>query len=167
MTIDYFPNVGFKIESQEIKWGQKRELIRQNLAGEFNQDDGTIDNSQFFNGDTSFNISYRRDLYEDFKTIYDDNDCLTQLEVHQEINIVVTGVTLTFGENIYDLIKEFENHNYSATVAKEGEFFFEDLKMVIANSDSMGGEGNGLAYFYAGVDVSHVMDEYNDIRKES
>jgi hypothetical protein len=167
MTLDYLPGIGFKIESKEIKWGQKRELIRQDFGAEFKQDDRKIDNSQFFGGDTSFDISFRRDLYRDFKTNYDENDCLTELEVHQEIKIIVLGITLTFGKDIHELMEEFLRHNYSARVAREGEFFFEDLKMVIANSESMGGEGNGLAYFYAGASVSHVLDEYNKMKEES
>ena len=165
MIIRYLPNIGFTIENKEIKWEQKRDLTRRNLAREFKQDDGMIDNSQFFDGDTSYNISYRHDLYKDFKTIYDENDCLTQLEIYQGIDILIHGITLTFGADINESINEFERHNYFAVVAKPGEFFFENLKMVIANSESMGGEGNGLAYFYAGVDVSHVIDEYNELRQ--
>jgi hypothetical protein len=164
--VHYLPNEGFKIESKEIRWGQKRNLIRQILGEEFKQDDGIIDNSQFFDGDTSYNINYRRDLYQNFKTSYDENDFLTELEIHQGIDISVVGITLTFGNDISKLIKEFKKHSYTPTVAKKGEYFFESLKMVIANSESMGGEGNGLDYFYAGADVSHVIDEYNELRNK-
>jgi hypothetical protein len=164
MTIHYLPNMGFKLESKEIKWGQKRGLIRQSLAREFKPDDGTIDNAQFFNGDTSYNINYRRDLYKDFKTIYDENDHFTQLEIHQNIDILVSGITLTFGNDISELVDEFKKHNYFPKVVKNGEFFFEDLRMVIANAESMGGDGNCFDYFYAGADVSHVIDEYNAMR---
>ena len=78
----------------------------------------------------------------------------------------MVGITLTFGNDISELIKEFKKHSYTPTVAKKGEYFFESLKMVIANSESMGGEGNGLDYFYAGADVSHVIDEYNELRNK-
>jgi hypothetical protein len=167
MTIHYLPDLGFKIESKEIKWGDKRDLVRQNLTEEFQQDDGTIDNSQFFDGDTSYNIIYRRDLYKNFKTTYNKDDCLTELEVHQEVDVLVSGITLIFGKDISEFTNQFKKLNYNPTVVKEGEFFFESLKMVIATSQSMGGEGNGLDYFYAGKNVSHVIEEYNEIIKGS
>jgi hypothetical protein len=167
MTIHYLPNVGFRIESQEIKWGEKRDSIRKILKKEFQQDDGTIDNSPFFDGDTSYNIIYRRDLYKNFKTTYDKDDCLTELEVHQEADVLVSGITLMFGKDISEFINQFKKLNNNPTVVNEGEYFFESLKMVIATSQSMGGEGNGLDYFYVGKDVSHVIEEYNEIIKGS
>jgi hypothetical protein len=163
MTIQYLPNEGFKIDIKEIKWGYKRDLIRQLLSEEFQQHDGTIDNSQFFDGDTSYNINYRQDLYKNYNINYDKDDCIKEFEIHHNADILVLGITLKFGKDISEFLNKFKKLNHLPTTVKEGEFFFERLKMVIATSESMGGEGNGLAYFYAGVDVSHVVEEYKEI----
>ncbi len=165
MTIQYFPNEGFKIADKEIKWGDRRNSIRQILTDEYEERNGTIDNSEFFNGDTSFNIDYRQDLYKNYKINYDKDDFVKELEVHQNADILVARVLLTFGTDISELLSKLERINYLPTTVKEGEFFFEQLKMVIATSESMGGEGDGLNYFYAGADVTHVIDEYSEIMK--
>lgn len=165
--IQYFPNEGFKIADKDIKWGDKRNLIRQILTEKFEENDGTIDNSEFFNGDTSFNIDYRQDLYKDYKISYDKNDCVKELEILQNTDILVNGILLTFGTDIFELLSKFKKLNYIPTTVKEGEFFFEEIKMVIATSESMGGEGNGLDYFYAGANVNHIIDEHSEILKQN
>jgi hypothetical protein len=165
MTIQYFPNEGFKFADKEIKWGDRRNLIRQILTDEYEEHNGTIDNSELFNGDTSFNIEYRQDLYKNYKINYDKDDCVIDLEVHRNADILVAGVLLKFGTNISELLSKFKKLNYLPTTVKEGEFFFEQLKMVIATSESMGGEGDGLDYFYVGANVTHIIDEYSEIMK--
>jgi hypothetical protein len=125
---------------------------------EFKEDNGLLDNSQFFDGDNSFNIVYRRDLYKNFTTIFNTDDCLTELEVFSNVDISVSGTTLTFGKDIDEFLHEFKRKNNQPTEIENGQFLFESLKMTIGNSESMGGDGNGLAYFYAGKDVNHLID---------
>jgi len=155
----YFPGVGFEIESRKINWGQKRNLIRQTLAKEFQEDNGIIDNSEFFDGDASYNIHYRRDIYGNFKTIFDEDDFLTEVEIHKDFRISVSGITLTFGKDISELINQLRKIDGQITELEEGQFFFKELKMTIGNSESMGGTGNGLDYFYATRDVTHLDDK--------
>ena len=163
MKVEYLPDTGFKIESKEIRWGEKREVIRKILPGKFRQDDGTLDNASFFDGDTSYNISYRRDLYENVTATYDGEDCLKELEMFGEENILVLGITLVPGGAIHECIDALRAIGHEPRIVKEGEFFYERLKMVIATSESMGGEGKGLGYFYAGREVSHVVEEYDEL----
>ena len=152
----YFPGIGFEIESRKINWGEKRNLIRQALAEEFHQDDGMIDNSEFFDGDASYDVVYRRDIYNNFKTIFDGDDFLTEVEIHRDFKISVSGITLTFGEDIAELINQLKKIDGQITELEPGQFLFRNLKMTIGNSESMGGMGNGLDYFYAAKDVEHL-----------
>jgi len=156
MTVHYVPGLGFDIESQKIRWGEKRSLIRQTLAKEFQEDDGIIDNSEFFDGDPSYNISYKRDIYDSFKTIFDDDDCLTEMEIYKEFDISVLGIMVTFGKDLPELINQLKKIDSQITELEAGQFFFKNLKMTIASSESMGGSGNGLSYFYAARDVTHL-----------
>ena len=164
MTIHYQPNIGFEVNSNNIKWGTTRESVRQAFALEFQEDDGVLDNSAFFDGDTSYNIVYKQDHYENFKASYNSENCLKELEIFNEITIIVSEVTLTFGKDVSELVREFEKQHHTATKIDDGNFFIEDLKITIASSASMGGEGNGLAYFYCGKDVQHVIDEINELK---
>ena len=40
----------------------------------------------------------------------------------------------------------------------DGEYFFKDLKLTIASSEAMGGNGSELSYFYCSKDVTHLID---------
>lgn len=165
LQIHYLPNIGFKIGSKEIKWGATRDFVRETFSLEFNSNDGVIENSQFFDGDTSYDIAYKQDNYENFRANYNSDNCLKELEIFSNTNIVVGGVTITFERNVSDLIREFGKLNHHAIEINGGNFFIEDLKLTITSSASMGGEGDKLAYFYCGKDVSHVIDEINELNK--
>ena len=158
MTFYYLPDIGFEVGSKKMAWGEKREVVRRTLADPFQQDDGTLDNSEFFDGDTSHNITYRRDIYDNFKTNYDDDDCLSELEIHDKIGISVAGIMLTFGKDISDLLNRLRNVDNQVIELEPGQFLFKNLKMTIGNAASMGGDGNGFNYFYAGKDISHLID---------
>ena len=56
MRITYLPNLGIEIYSEKILWNESRQNIRVKLKQSHKDDDKEIDNSDFFDGDKSFNI---------------------------------------------------------------------------------------------------------------
>ena len=117
------------------------------------------------NGDISKNIIQRRDIYENYKgqenfffLNFDTNDKLTEIELHHGFNINIEGVDIDFSmdvEKVADLLTSISNDKKQLS---DGEYFFEKLKLTIASSEAMGGEGNQLSYFYCSKDVTHLLN---------
>jgi hypothetical protein len=164
MKMYYLPDIGCQINSSEIKWGDNRESVRNVLLNFHKEDDRVIDLSTAYGGDTSFNLHQKRDIYENFGgknyffCNYDKNSCLSDIEVHSGADILVSGITLTFGKDVSLFLNEFRKLGYVPVEIEKGQFFFEGLKIVIATSDAMGGDGEGFSYFYTAKDVSHLVE---------
>jgi hypothetical protein len=154
----YLPDIGFEIDSKLIKFGEHRSAVRQTLSHQFEEQNQFIDNAKLFGGDTSHNITYRSDNYESFKTIYTPDDFFMELEIHKTLQISVMGITLTFGKDIAHFLSQLKKVDDQMTEIEPGMFLFANLKMTIGTSESMGGDGNGLDYFYAGKDIRHLID---------
>lgn len=169
MKIDYLPDIGFQIDSDEIRWGEKRESVRKKFRNAHRQDDHVIKLSEFFDEDSDLEVNQKHDIYENFNgnglffCAYDKDDCLSEFEVHSGVEVVVSGIMLPFGTEIEEVIREIEKLGYHPVEIEGGNFFFEELKMTIATDDAMEGEGNGLSYFYAAKDVGHLTGEDNGI----
>ncbi len=58
-------------------------------------------------------------------------------------------------EKVTELLGNISNDK---KLLSEGEYFFNDLKLTIASSDAMGGDGKELSYFYCSKDVTHLID---------
>jgi hypothetical protein len=158
MIMRYLPDVGFEIGSKTIQWGDGRQQVRDALSLKFQQDDGRLDNSQFFGGDHSYDIVYRRDIYTDFMTNFNEEDCLTEWEIHKTQTITVSGIALTFGKDTMGFVNALKSIDDQVIEVEPGKFLFTRLKILLASSGAMGGEGNGLDYVYAAKDISHVLD---------
>jgi hypothetical protein len=165
MKIDYLPDTGFRIDSNEIRWGETRESVRRKFLNAHRQDDHVINVSEFFDDDSNLEIHQKEDIYENFSgnnlffCAYDKDDCLNEFEVHRGIDVVVSGIALTFEKEISEVIREVEKLGHHPVEIEGGNFFFEELKMTIATDEAMGGESTGLAYFYAAKDVRHLTGE--------
>ena len=158
MIFRYLQNIGFEVGSQIIRWGEHRQQVRDKLPLKFTQDNGLLDNSQFFGGDTSYNIIYRRDIYDDFKTNFNEADLLTEWEFHGKHIIEISGTNLTFGKDTSDIVDALKQIDARLIEIESGKYLFENLKFLVATSEAMGGDGNGLAYFYAAADISHLLE---------
>ena len=152
MEVKYTPNFGIEINSEKILWNESRQNIRIKLNELHKEDDTEFDNSEFFDGDNSFNIVQKRDIYQDFKNDenlfffnYDDEDKLSEIEFHMGIQLVVENERIEIGKEINLVIEKL---NYPYTENENGNYFFEELKLNIANDEFMGGDGNGLSYIY-------------------
>lgn len=163
--VEYIPNVGFIFNSKQLEWKTSRIDVRKKLNVKFKDDDRTIDVAQFFDGDESMNIHQKRDIYENLNSKndmiflnYDKNDKLTELEVHSGISILIDNIRLEFGNEISDYIKQFQKNGIDYSEIEKGNYLMPKLKITIASSESMGGDGTGLSYFYAASDISHLTE---------
>ena len=165
MEIHYMPGIGFEMLSQSIQWGEQRESIRRKLQNKHKDDDRITDLSHVFDGDESHNIHQRRDIYTNsnsgenyFFLNYDTEHKFNEIEVHWGFDVIVNGVKLQFNKDISHAVTELKKTSASVSEIEPGNFLFHDLKMVIASSEAMGGDGDGLSYFYAAKDISHLIE---------
>jgi len=161
ITLTYQPDKGVFIDDKLLLWNSDRQQVRTLLNGKFEIADNVIDL-----GDATQNIIQRRDIYENYQgqdnfffLNFDENEQLTEVEVHHGLTINVAGVVIDFSmgiEKVADLLGSISADNKRLS---DGEYFFKNLKLTIASSESMGGEGNELSYFYCSKDVSHLADK--------
>lgn len=165
MNLEYLPNKGFIINSVKMEWNQDRDSIRKCLDNKHKADDQIIDMAQFFEGDESKNIDQKRDIYQSLYSendslflSYDQNNLLAELEVHNGFVILIQGVRLEFGKEIMVFIKQFEIKGIEWIEIDSGNYFLPKYKISIAHSESLGGDGTCLSYFYGALDVSHLRE---------
>ena len=166
MTIEYIPNTGFKMNSVLFTWDDKRNIIRGNLNLKHKADDRVIELAQYWDGDESKNIKQKRDIYENygggnnyFFLNYGEDDKLEAIEFHWGASIMVGGVELNFEQDLDDCVNRLDKIDNEKIALEEGSYLFKNLKITLANSESLGGEGNVLGYFYASRDISHLIEE--------
>ena len=163
MKIEYFPQLGFQIGSHSLKWLEARADIRQLLNDQHQCDDHTIDLSMAYDGDTSHNVNVKRDIYENwgdeqfsFFLNYDAEDRLKEIEFHVWGNIVTNKIQFQKGQDIRLVFNHLKELDPEARELEEGMFFSNKLAILVASDNALGGDGNGLGYFYAGLDVTHL-----------
>jgi hypothetical protein len=162
--IEYLPEVGFVLDSKKIKWENDRLETRNDLDLDFKEDDKFIDMSKYFDGDTDKNIQQKRDVYKNvnsdndlFFLNYDSNNKLVELEVHDGFEIKIGNFQLDFNTKLLEIIKRFNQEGTECVKLEEGNYLLPKLKITIADSESMGGNGKKLSYFYCSSDVSHLL----------
>jgi hypothetical protein len=161
ITLTYHPDKGILIGDRLLLWNTDREQARTLLNGEFEIEDNVFDL-----GDTFQNIVQQRDIYKNYQgennfffLNFDENEQLTEVEVHHGLQINVSGVIIDFSMDIEKAANLLERIAGDIKQLSGGEYFFKDLKLTIASNNAMGGEGNELAYFYCSKDVSHLVDK--------
>jgi len=152
MKVTYLPNLGVEIHSEKILWNESRENVRVKLKQSHKDDDKEFDNSAFLDGDTSFNIIQKRDIYQDFENeenlfffTYDEENQLSEIEFHTGIELTIGNTKIAIGEDINRVIEKL---HYPYFENDEGNYFFNELKLTMANDAYMGGDGNSLSYIY-------------------
>ncbi len=111
------------------------------------------------------NIHQKRDVYENLNSDndmlflnYDKDGKLKELEVHSGFDILVNNIRLDFGNEILNFLNQFQKHGMEHFETEKGNYLLPKLKMTIADSESMGGNGTGFSYFYATSDISHLTE---------
>ena len=165
MHLEYLPNKGFILNTISINWQEKRNAVRETIGKTFKEDDTIIDVSHYFDGDESMNIHQRRDVYETLNSLkvlvflnYDHDNKLKEIEVHAGLNVMIDDIKLQFGKDLSEQLNQFQNKGIVYTEIEEGNYLIAELKMTLANSESMGGDGNDLTYIYLSSDISHLSE---------
>ena len=164
MTLAYRPTTGLIINGKELNWGDDREAIRKKLAIKYTEDDRVIDLATFTGGDPSQDIQVKRDVYGNieaqfsFHLNYDVTHKLESIEIHRCNSVQIEMLTLVFNTDIDEIQKLLQKIDPSVNELDSGEFFFPNIKVVIASHDVMGGDGSGFTYFYASNNVDHLFE---------
>lgn len=152
MEIKYIPNLGIEINSEKIFWEDSREQTRLKLRNSHTIDDFEMDNSELFNGDHSYNIVQKRDVYENYENgqnliflNYNEEDALTEIEFHNGIKLHIENQKIEIGEEMNSVLQKL---NSQYIEIEEGNFYFKELKLNIADDIFMGGDGKELSYIY-------------------
>jgi hypothetical protein len=165
MRLEILPNKGFKLNSFIFNWSEERKSVRQKLKNRHKEDDRVIEMSQFFNGDTSHDIDQKRDIYQNlngmknyFFLSYDKDNLLSELEVHWGIKIWIDNIEMEFEKDINTYLNQLNSKGFDFKEIQQGNYLFEKLKITIADSESIGGDGNGLSYLYSGQSIEHLIE---------
>lgn len=166
MNIKYLPDVGLIVLGMQLTWGDRRTDVRNLLKSEYEVNDNIIDLSIYNGGDSEFNIYQRRDIYKNingseclFYFNYHKNDFLRDIEIHRGGSIEVGKVKIAFDESIDKIVQELKTISNKWREVDAGQLLFEDLKLLIASNESMGGIGDELGYIYMSKDISHLIQD--------
>ncbi|WP_299363163.1 hypothetical protein [Winogradskyella sp.] len=100
-------------------------------------------------------------IFTERKTIfflnYNKNNLLSELEVHWGIKVWIDNIELDFEKDINTYLNELNSKGYNFKEIEQGNYLFEKLKITIADSESTGGDGNGLSYLYSGQNIEHLI----------
>ncbi len=163
--IQILSNEGIIINDVNLLWNSDRNDIRNLLNLKYKENDTFIDFSTYFDGDSSHNIHQKRDVYKKIFSkndlvflIYDKENKLRELEIHSGYRIVLDDIEFRFNRDIKEYLNIFKNKQIIYKEIEEGNYFFEKLKIVIADNEAMGGDGHNLAYFCVSSDVNHLIE---------
>ncbi|HEY0653931.1 MAG TPA: hypothetical protein VGD65_12420 [Chryseosolibacter sp.] len=165
MTIEYRPLQGFTISGKELNWGDDREVVRKKVAMQYEADNNIIDVSIAYNGDHANDIHVKRDLYNywekdlSFHLNYDLKEQLESVEIHCCEAVIIKGMRLGFGEDVANVRRQLSALTAEEHETAPGEFLFPGLKATISSDEAMGGDGNGLSYFYAASNIDHLVED--------
>lgn len=165
MKLKILPNIGFEFNTERFNWNEDRVSVRQKLQYLHKEDDRLIEMSHFFDGDTRHDIDQKRDIYHDingtknyFFLNYDKDNRLYELEVHSGIEVSIDNIALKFEKDLQHYLDQLKSKGYDYKEIEPGNYVFKSLKITIADSASMGGEGQGLAYLYFGQHIDHLIE---------
>jgi hypothetical protein len=158
ITLTYQPHKGVSIGDTLLLWGTDRESVRNLLNDTFEISDCVVELDAPVQS-----IIQRRDIYNmhqghdnSFFLDFDENDQLTEVEAHYGFTIDVDGHFIDFSMDIEEAANLLGGISGNIKLLSEGEYYFKDLKLIIASGSAMGSSGNELSYFYCSKNVSHL-----------
>jgi hypothetical protein len=159
MIFNYYPTNKIVINEIALEFGLKRELVRSKLAENYKAEDEIIDLGSSI-------IHKKRDVYQNISSTenlfflgYNFDNSLRDVEVHHCNQIKVLDIIFDFDQSLDSIAVQLSKYS-SKWKKNDGNYFFEDLKMVICDQDQMGGERNTLGYFYCSSDLTHLRNIY-------
>ncbi len=155
--LDYIPDIGIKLNSTTLNWLTTRDNVRNLLNLPYTVADNVIDIGE------NETIESKRDVYQNINgdenyifLNYNADNLLNEVEVHWGVDIFVKDIVLNFNNHIQDNINALKKLTGNYREIEPGNYLFKDLKLTIADSESCGGDGNELSYFYATTDITHL-----------
>ena len=152
MNIFYKPNIGIEFSKKIISWNTNREMVRKILNSEYECGDYELDNSEFFNGNKSYNIISKRDIYKNISNEicliffnYDENEKLDAIEIHNGVKLQIGENQIDFSQNIDEISRIIGNESDEIT---KGNIIFKKFKMNISSTKYMGGDSEKLGYIF-------------------
>ncbi len=159
------PGTGIRINQHDIEWGMSRESVRQRLGMPHKVDDYVFELKKYFPNEDKPPIETWRDIYKNWRgednyffLYYDRDQRLTQLELHWGMPIRIGTVVLNFGEPLDSAVKQLAETGIAHRAIEEG-LLFEREKFTLSDGAMIGSDREGLAYFYAAADVSHILND--------
>ena len=143
--------------------------LEKKVQGRLEEKNSFIDMSMYNDGSTEFNIYQRRDIYHDINDSpcllffnYNTNDELRDIEIHNGIILRVKNIILSFDKEMDIVKKELSTISPTQKTLDGDSILFEQLKLVIASDESMGGNGNNLGYLFISNDISHLINNVSN-----
>jgi hypothetical protein len=165
MVIKYFPPDGLSINNIDLKWKEDRTIIRNLLNNTHSAADQFIDLSKDFGGNDEYNIDLKRDVYTNlfnskslFFLNYSKNNLLRDVEIHSGIEVQLNNIIISFDLTLKQVIYKLGEISKRIKKVDINEYYFEDLKLIVADKKKMGNKGNTLGYVYFTDDTSHLMN---------
>jgi len=165
MIIKYFPPDGLRINNIDLKWKEDRTIIRNLLNNTHSAADQFIDLSKDFGGNDEYNIDLKRDVYTNlfnskslFFLNYSKNNLLRDVEIHSGIEVQLNNIIISFDLTLKQVIYKLGEISKRIKKVDINEYYFEDLKLIVADKKKMGNKGNTLGYVYFTDDTSHLMN---------
>jgi hypothetical protein len=164
MTLEYRPATGLTINGKELNWGDDRQAARKKIGIKYSEDDRVIDLASLSDGNPSRNIDVKRDIYGNmenpffFHLNYDSEQKLESIEIHKCESIRIENKELRFGLDIDDIHKELLTLDPKGGEIDSGEYLFPQIKLAVASSEVMGGDGSSFSYFYAANSIEHLLE---------
>ena len=163
-VITYQPDKCFSIDQIKLVWETERKQTRSLLNSFYEIDDKVIDVSEKYEGDKSNIIIQRRDIYKNYNggtnlffLNFDAADKLQELEIHYGLEINIQSIVINFTQTIEEVVQCLKLISIHIVKMSEGEYFFPELKLAVASSHALGGEGKDLAYFYCCKNQNHLL----------
>jgi hypothetical protein len=133
-----------------------------------------VDLSTEHNGSPEYIFHQKRDIYQNYLVTrerkpweidnlfflgYDKNNLLSEVDVHAGLQIIVLDATITFEQNLSDILEKLRNISPEIMQSGDGEFLFKELNLIVSYEWAIGGEGDNLGYFYCAANVDHLIEE--------
>jgi hypothetical protein len=165
ILLTYLPNFGITITDIKLNWGMSRQKVRELVNSAYTEADETVNLNEEGESDSNQILTQKRDIYanlflEDNLLFlnYDNDNLLKEVEIHHGIDILIDKIKITFRDTLDDAEISLKTISDDIVRTEEGELLIANLKMSLADSEFMGGEGNILSYFYCAENVEHWED---------
>lgn len=149
MVLECIPLKEIIIDKIRLPFGITRELARAKLGGVYEEQ-----NEEILLEGTTQPIIQRRDLYNQVESSdffflhYDQDDQLTELEVHHCKRIKLFDIEFNFTDEA-ELIASELSHHAAVTQELTGHWHFPALHVYLMDEKYMGGEDSSLLGYFA------------------